>query len=579
MTLGQYAGPGTKYKNFNKFANGIADTVGSMLGQTFPEIDPQTGDYIAIPDAPNPKADIKATVTKNMKQWLLLTGAGATFGSLVAGDGMVPDAWIGPVPIEIVTYYDFAESDSVVKYRAFGGEYFAHQGGDKNAMRIDFLLVGPYKDIIMNVLRLLRFYSKSQQVGQGLFNTDESFLRSGRNQKKGEALWTVETVKRRRADEVSLNSKGLTKLTYAELMDLGISPDGLSVSYGAGNNINFDETVWNALPETTRLEYFDDPDSEWGKAMAQDPLYQQTLAKQGYSTTRKKDANGNYESRIFDPNGVYSDTNTSQRRNVEYASLVPNKNVDPQSIEKYVFQDQKFDDVSGQWLMHGDTYYELQNMGYYQFHYNYPIIVKNHIFNGMWIETVQFTQEAKNGIDAIQGHLLLRKYIRPPKLRWNASGKNISGLAYKKEEKRYKESTSNNIRIDVPVPLSEKDNDWLIKHQGRKLKGDNRRKFDRLKAQKEKYKDGKIVTNTANKKQDETVNYDLGSYDKKVWVWEEKRDDTPQIAEIVSNVVTGITKAAFTLLANGLTGKGTGASNFMSFQPDSLTQVASRVLV
>ena len=567
-----------------KVFGGMVDAIGSMLGTSFPGIDPQTGNVIAPTEDQIIKAQADSKekqVSQNMKQWLLLTGIGGAVGAQVAGDGMVPDAWIGPVPLEIVTYFDFAESDSVVKYRAFGGEYFAHQGGDKNAMRVDFLLVGPYKDIIMNVLRLLRFYSKSQQVGQGLFNTDESFIKQGPNMGYGEALWNVEKVTRRRAKEVSLNSAGLSKLSYSELVELGKGSTATSQDdlwdpntdfYDANLGRDITQAEWDAATQAQRKTWFEKGvGSGFRSRLALNPLAQERLEKTGFASYRK----GSTVNRFLSP--------TAQERNSTYYSLVPNKNVDPSSIQKYVFQDQKFNYYGQEYVTHGDQFYELQNMGYYQFHYNYPVIVKNHIFNGMWIETVQFTQEAKNGIDAIQGHLLLRKYMRPPKLRWNANGKNITGLAYKETQIKYQENTSQNIKVKTPQPLTPDEEQTLRMFRLIGAKGNltDRQKIRKIALERKlaDYWAGKETTVTVDKSKKQSIKYETMLTDKKVWVWEEKRDDTPQIAEIVSNVKIGITKAAFTLLANGIGGKGVGASNWMSFEPDSVTQVASRVLV
>jgi len=89
-----------------KVFGGMVDAIGSMFGTSFPGIDPQTGNVIAPTEDQIIKAQADSKekqVSQNMKQWLLLTGIGGAMGAQVAGDGMVPDAWIGPVPLEIVT--------------------------------------------------------------------------------------------------------------------------------------------------------------------------------------------------------------------------------------------------------------------------------------------------------------------------------------------------------------------------------------------------------------------------------------------------------------------------------------------
>jgi hypothetical protein len=452
--------------------------------------------------------DLNKQITANWLQWQLLGVGSSLLSSQVAGDfvGTAPDAWIGWCPLEIVTYYDFAESDSVVKYRAFGGEYFAHQGGDKNAMRVDFLLVGPWKEVIMNLLRLMRFRSSSQTVGQPLFNTDESYIKQGPNMGHGEGLWTIAKVRRRRATEMTLNTIGLSKLSYTDLVStLGLDP-----------NILPDKASWDAMTPVQKQALLEDPHSPWDK-LDEDTM--EKLQKTGWSAN--KTMGGDY--------GRW------EQRNDQYYSLVPNTNVDPNSIEKYVFQDQKFDTGAGEYVIHGDQFYQLQNLGYYTFHYNYPVIIKNMIFNNMWIETVQFTHDSKDGIDAIRGHLLLRKYMRPPKLRWSANGQNVTAMNYRKSQNQLVHSDSLVGTQDTTTG-----------------------------AKKEK-----VVT------QDKYIEkYGATPTDKKVWVWEEKMDNKPQISEIISNFSIGIAKAMTKAAINIGQNRGFG-----TLGPDNVTSIVSRVTV
>jgi len=499
--------PEHKFKDsISKVSKTIRKTVGKLFSQTFPGIDPYTG--LATDAEPTDSevvvsSDIKKQVGSNMKLYGKMGLIGGLMGGMVAGDGMIPDAWIGPIPLEIVTYFDFAESDSVVKYRAFGGEYFAHQGGDKNAMRVDFLLVGDGRDVMMNALRLLRFYSKSQQAGAPLFNTDESYIADPINA-RGEGLWTAEKVMRRRATALKLDAKGLARLTKEELAELNID-----ISMYANGDPTMFTLIWNTLPYADR-EAFLDP-TNVNSPIYNSPMSPKELSKTGWATNITKSN--------------------------DYWSMVPSKNVDVDSIQRTIFQDQKLDAKTGETMVHGDKFYELQNQGYYTYHYNYPVIIKNQIFNNMWIETVQFTQEAKQGIDVIVGHLLLRKYMRPPKLRWSAGGKIIQATESKKAKDSYTKS--------------------LKSHED-------------------------LAPGGAYKASEDTrYEQKLGMYptDKKVWVWEEKRDDKPQITEIVSNLLVGVVNTAVKNLFKIIQNKGVMKLSFLSFQPDSYTSIASRAVL
>ena len=494
-------------QTINKVSKSLRKTVGKLFSQTFPGIDPYTG--LATDAEPTDTkvivaSDIKKEIGNNMKLYGKMGLVGGLMGGMVAGDGMTPDAWIGSIPIEIVTYYDFAESDSVVKYRAFGGEYFAHQGGDKNAMRVDFLLVGDGRDVMMNALRLLRFYSKSQQAGAPLFNTDESYITDPINA-RGEGLWTAQKVKRRRATALKLDVKGMARLSYDELQQLNID---LSTDFN-GTPTGITSALWNQLSYSNRESMLDtnDPTSPVYKS----PLTPKELSKTGWAT----------------------DTTQSD----EYYGMVPSKNVDINSVQRTIFQDQKLDAKTGETMVHGDKFYELQNQGYYTYHYNYPVIIKNQIFNNMWIETVQFTQEAKQGIDVIVGHLLLRKYMRPPKLRWSAGGKIVAA----QEFKTTKDSQSRTLQERQEIAPG----------------------------------------NTYSASEGAKYEQKLGMYptDKKVWVWEEKRDDKPQITEIVSNLLVGVVNTAVKNLFKIIQNKGVMKLSFLSFQPDSYTSIASRVVL
>lgn len=303
---------------------------------------------------------------------------GLTLGLSMSNKDKDFDAMIGPVPLEFVTYFDFAESDSVVKYRAFGGEYFAHQGGDKIAMRVDFLLVGPQKEYVVSLLRALRFLSKSVTRGHQLFNTDESWLFDPYGSKNGAGLWQFKQIKRRKAKSVST--------TY--IANQPYSP--------------FTFTV----PSAARRSLID-----WGVDTT--GMSDRDLLRNANKVAKRRKA--------------YTETEN-------YISTCPSNNVDPLSIQKVMKTDTILKGFSGEYTVHSDEYYKLQQEGYYQYHYNFPVIIDNFYFPNMWIETLQITHEASDGIDAVKGHLLLRKYVAPRKKRWTANGHNPSAKPAKVEK-------------------------------------------------------------------------------------------------------------------------------------------------
>jgi hypothetical protein len=315
--------------------------------------------------------------------------AGAGFFSFLNNvDGKPHDALVGLIPLDIVTYYDFAESDSVVKYRAFGGEFFAHQGGDKTALRIDFMLVGPGKDVWINALRMLRLACKSTTRGQTLTNQDESYLFEPINA-RGEGLWTFKTIQRR---EANLNPSPSTGTIV-----------GAANAIGASGNVTPSQAaqILATLPDDIRELY--------------------TIEN------IRSLLSGRLSAEVTDLADERSYTTS------EYFSTVPANQVDPLSIQRMMTTDDIFNGWRGEYAKHSDQYYKLQQLGYYTYHFNFPVIIDNLVFPSMWLETVQFTKDSRNGVDAIVGHVLLRKYIKPPRIRWTANGGNPSRLASRRE--------------------------------------------------------------------------------------------------------------------------------------------------
>lgn len=310
-----------------------------------------------------------------------MLGLGNVSLSALNAGARVWDAIIGPVPIHMVTYYDFAESDSVVKYRAFGGEFFAHQGGDKTALRVDFLLVGPEKEAWINALRFLRLVCKGTTRGQTLTHQDESYLFDPVNA-RGEGLWRFKRINRRRA---LFGSGSTDNLVIMYLNQLGVS------------NPN---------------------------RVTQDHVYELRNLL-GINDITLSDVKAIYENRY---QAAEDSATTSGFTESSFFGLEPANDVDPLSIKRLMTTDDEMTGFTGEYEAHSNDYYEMQQLGYFTYHFNFPVMVDNMIFTDMWLETIQFTKDSQNGVDAIVGHMLLRKYIKPPKLRWTANGRNPSRL-------------------------------------------------------------------------------------------------------------------------------------------------------
>jgi hypothetical protein len=351
--------------------------------------------------------------------------AGPGFLSGAIGSALGYDGMVCGIPIEHVIYYDFAESDSIVKYRSFGGEFFAHQGGDKTALRVDFLLVGPMKEVYMNALRLLRLSSKSTVKGQTLTHQDESYLFKPAGANKS-GLWSYEKI-------TKTNAKYDANFTKSIKAQAAISGVTLKSS-------------------VAQME-------AWGNA---------------------RGLSGNEVKQALEGQLVANQSNQEVFYGVE-----PSANVDVTTIERVETTDKLINQFSGTWAVKSDKYYELQKEGYYVDNLHYPVIIKNTIFPDMWLETVQFTHDSRNGIDAIIGHMLLRKYVPPSKVHWSANGKNPSAqnTSGTEQDKKRKQNPPANGKSSAQA------------------------------------------------------------FEKWVWTWEEKADPTHQIREYQTSLEIGVVKA------------------------------------
>jgi len=68
----------------------------------------------------------------------------------------IPEAIIGPVPLYSIQSIERSRSDRIVKYRAIGDVFLAHQQGTKDSLRIDGTLTGPLRNIYLVLLQALQ---------------------------------------------------------------------------------------------------------------------------------------------------------------------------------------------------------------------------------------------------------------------------------------------------------------------------------------------------------------------------------------------------------------------------------------
>ena len=354
----------------------------------------QWGDIIKDMKSNDPDVRNRAKADRDLDIFLKTVSIAA--GAVNVGRGKAWDAIIGPLPIPMVTYYDFAESDSIVKYRSMGGEFFAHQGGDKTALRIDILLVGPEKELFMHMLRSLRLMCKSQTRGQTLTHQDESYLFDPIN-KPGEGLWRFKRVTRREA-----------------AMQPGIPGSVTPTNLPA--NIPFNTGVYKTIVDMLSIGW--DPSN----AVAAEQMAEQVNRLHGTNFSE-----GDIKALVAGRAYAKADSDA------DFIGTAPAGGVDPLSIQRVMATDEIMNGFTGEYFHHSKAYYDMQQLGYYTYHVNFPVIVDNMIFTDMWLETVQFTHDSKMGVDAVIGHLLLRKWIAPPRIRWSANGNNVSSLGGRRE--------------------------------------------------------------------------------------------------------------------------------------------------
>lgn len=112
-------------------------------------------------------------------------GAGALLaaGSVLrivdeSGLNLTPEILIGTIPVFSVQMIERAISDRILKYRAIGDVFLAHQKGGLDTLRADITLEGPYKEMWLLALLAIQLYSETEyksdlpNLGQSVMPTN-----------------------------------------------------------------------------------------------------------------------------------------------------------------------------------------------------------------------------------------------------------------------------------------------------------------------------------------------------------------------------------------------------------------------
>lgn len=90
-----------------------------------------------------------------------------------------PDIMLGILPVYNVQTYEVGRSMEVLKFRAAKGQFFKQQEGTDVSLRIDLILTGPYREIILNLLEIVYISGNTQNrqlLHRTLSNVDTSVV-------------------------------------------------------------------------------------------------------------------------------------------------------------------------------------------------------------------------------------------------------------------------------------------------------------------------------------------------------------------------------------------------------------------
>jgi hypothetical protein len=74
-----------------------------------------------------------------------------------------PDIVVGYIPLYTVTHYEFASSQDILRYRAVGAQYLAHQAGGNFSLRVDCILRNPTALMYLSMLQALYMYGQKTE--------------------------------------------------------------------------------------------------------------------------------------------------------------------------------------------------------------------------------------------------------------------------------------------------------------------------------------------------------------------------------------------------------------------------------
>jgi len=82
----------------------------------------------------------------------------------------IPDILIGSIPLYNVQIYNVSRSQDELKFRSAGTQYLGDQEGKHSGVRIDCILIGPLRTIILTALEAMYLYNRGK-ITQKEFNT------------------------------------------------------------------------------------------------------------------------------------------------------------------------------------------------------------------------------------------------------------------------------------------------------------------------------------------------------------------------------------------------------------------------
>lgn len=149
------------------------DDVISIMTEYTKEINKRVKKYIGKVKAKAKQAAIKRGML--IKKWLMENAANLAI-TMALGYGMhsmrdimsdvhpslKPEVFVGGIPLYSVQRIERAMSDRILKYRAIGDVFLAHQRGSLDTLRIDGRFTGPTRNLFLTTLLAFQFIGKSK---------------------------------------------------------------------------------------------------------------------------------------------------------------------------------------------------------------------------------------------------------------------------------------------------------------------------------------------------------------------------------------------------------------------------------